>query len=377
MKTARNLDVAIIVRGDGDFAPAIRAVQEMGVRVEVISFRGNTSSDLIDVADIFTDITQLAKVDGIRAVGPPRRRGRRGPVDDRGPGQDDRGHRARPRPRSRPGGRYERDEAPVAARARPRPERGPDDLDAAGRPRRGLVALPGEKLSRAAASASDIEEPEELEELVEGAGAAEGEGEGDARRRRRRRGGRGRGRGRRDEVGTAMVSRAPRASRATARGRPGRRGHRGGDRRRCRGGREAGSRPPRRRPAGARPVRPHGVGDFATPFDDLEALAAPRKPRSTPFGSVWDQQLGAPARPAASGPAPVPEDDEDLDEPEIPEYLLAERRNQGNRGGGGGGGGRGRNAAYAAAIDRERYGGGRAAARARDQSLRRVRPAVP
>jgi len=39
MKTARNLDVAIVVSGDGDFAPAIRAVQEMGVRVEVISFR--------------------------------------------------------------------------------------------------------------------------------------------------------------------------------------------------------------------------------------------------------------------------------------------------------------------------------------------------
>ena len=54
MKTARNLDVAIVVSGDGDFAPAIRAVQEMGVRVEVISFRGNTSSDLIEVADLFT-----------------------------------------------------------------------------------------------------------------------------------------------------------------------------------------------------------------------------------------------------------------------------------------------------------------------------------
>ena len=63
MKTARNLDVAVVVSGDGDFAPAIRAVQEMGVRVEVISFRGNTSSDLMEVADKFTDITQLAKVE--------------------------------------------------------------------------------------------------------------------------------------------------------------------------------------------------------------------------------------------------------------------------------------------------------------------------
>ena len=63
MKTARNLDIAVVVSGDGDFASAIRAVQEMGVRVEVISFRGNTSSDLIDAADLFTDIAQVARVE--------------------------------------------------------------------------------------------------------------------------------------------------------------------------------------------------------------------------------------------------------------------------------------------------------------------------
>ena len=73
MKTARNLDIAIVVSGDGDFAPAIRAVQEMGVRVEVISFRGNTSSDLIEVADQFTDITQLARVEKGTPVRSPRR----------------------------------------------------------------------------------------------------------------------------------------------------------------------------------------------------------------------------------------------------------------------------------------------------------------
>ena len=99
----------------------------------------------------------------------------------------------------------------------------------------------------------------------------------------------------------------------------------------------------------------------------MDALdAAPRPPRSTPFGSVWDRQLGSSApRPAASGLAPLPEDEEDLAEPEIPEYLIAERRQaqgQGGRGGGGRGGsgrGGGNRAAYAAAIDRERYGGGR------------------
>ena len=102
MKTARNLDVAVVVSGDGDFAPAIRAVQEMGVRVEVISFRGNTSSDLMDVADKFTDITQLAKVEqGLHGLGSPRRDGRGGPLDDRGPRQALGGNGAWSRPWTR------------------------------------------------------------------------------------------------------------------------------------------------------------------------------------------------------------------------------------------------------------------------------------
>ena len=63
MRMAQHIDIAVVVSGDGDFAPAIRAVQQMGVRVEVVSFRGNTSSDLIEVADVFTDISQLARVE--------------------------------------------------------------------------------------------------------------------------------------------------------------------------------------------------------------------------------------------------------------------------------------------------------------------------
>ena len=63
MRLAQHLDIAVVISGDGDFAPAIKAVQQMGVRVEVISFRGNTSSDLIEVADDFYDITQLARVE--------------------------------------------------------------------------------------------------------------------------------------------------------------------------------------------------------------------------------------------------------------------------------------------------------------------------
>ena len=362
MKTARNLDVAVIVSGDGDFASAIRAVQEMGVRVEVISFRGNTSSDLIEAADLFTDITHIAKVDKGST-----RSGRRVAGDDEDlsmtevPEKQSEGTgRGRGRGRGR-GGRYERDEAPAATRA----ARGRPEVPAAPMGGAGLVALPGEKLSRAVASVEgveDVEAPEALDELEEGViiegEAVEGEADGEGRRRRRRRGGRGRGRGRRDELtpeelaeGVAVDAEgevveaieAPGDAEADA---------------------EEGSEPAAA-PARARSDRGRAErtpsGDYATPFDDLDALAKPRAPRSTPFGSVWDQQLGAPARPAASGLAPLPEDEEDLEEPEIPEYLLAERRGQGGRGGGnrGGGGRGGRNAAYAAAIERERYGGGR------------------
>ncbi len=88
--------------------------------------------------------------------------------------------------------------------------------------------------------------------------------------------------------------------------------------------------------------------------------AVPRGPRTTPFGSVWDSQIGTPtSAPASLGPVA---DDEDFEEPEIPEYLIAEQRRgqQGGRGGQGnrGGGPRGGRAAYTAAIDRERYGRG-------------------
>ena len=167
MKTARNLDVAIVVSGDGDFAPAIRAVQEMGVRVEVISFRGNTSSDLIEVADVFNDITQLAQVDrdssrsGRRVAGDDEDLSMTEVPDKQTEGRGGRRGRGRGR-----GGRGEGvDEvaaAEAAARAcRPRarqPRRRPPRHR---RPRSGgrLVALPGEKLSRAAGAEAKASRP--------------------------------------------------------------------------------------------------------------------------------------------------------------------------------------------------------------------------
>ena len=136
MKTARNLDVAIVVSGDGDFAPAIRAVQEMGVRVEVISFRGNTSSDLIEVADIFTDITQLARVEkgssrsGRRVAGDDEDLSMTEVPDKQTEGTGAGRGRGRGRGRSRPG-----EAEPVLARGRTATN-GARDVAAAGLARR-------------------------------------------------------------------------------------------------------------------------------------------------------------------------------------------------------------------------------------------------
>ncbi len=337
MKTARNLDVAIVVSGDGDFAPAIRAVQEMGVRVEVVSFRGNTSSDLIEVADQFTDIIQMAKVEKGSS-----RSGRR--VADDGedlsmtevPDKLTEGTgRGRGRGTGRGRGRSgETDREPVAAGGRTAARgavrgRRPDVAEteavaAVGGPTIGLVPLPGEKLSHAAAarSVAPIAASEEGDdgEVVEIAGGPEDGPEGEATRRRRRRGGRGRGRGRgREEGGADAV---------------------------------AGQDVPRERVASA-----------AEDLDEQEepVANAPRGPRPGAFGSVWDSQIGQTRTPSIES---TPFDIDDEDEPAIPEYILAEQRRGsaatrsgggGNRGGRGGGGNR---AAYASAMDRERYGRG-------------------
>jgi uncharacterized LabA/DUF88 family protein len=332
MKTARNLDIAIVVSGDGDFAPAIRAVQEMGVRCEVISFRGNTSSDLIEVADQFTDITQLARVEkGSRS-------GRRVAGDDadlsmtevpdkqtEGTGVGRGGRTARGRGRGRAGDA----EAAVSASAgRGRGRRPAAAASTNGSGGDGLTALPGERLSKAGGlSESELATAEvfTLDDLgspgAEGAETPEGDAEtyDDGGRRRRRRGGRGRGRGRgRDDAGAAT-------------------------------------------PASPGPA-PSASRFEPVDEEDDEPVDAPRRPRSTPFGSVWDSQLGTSVPPAANL-SPIA-DDEDFDEPEIPEYLIAEQR-RGARGGaargqgGGRGGPRGGRAAYQSAVERERYGGGR------------------
>ena len=303
MKTARNLDIAVVVSGDGDFAPAIRAVQEMGVRVEVISFRGNTSSDLIDVADQFTDIAQIARVEkssgrsGRRVAaegdlsmtevpeketeGAPRRR--------RGRTCDDRGERRRTRSRRR----------------------------------RGTSRLPGPAItSRRCRRALSREL---------GAGRHRG-------RSRRRRGRRRRCRERQRGFSRRCAPRAGAGAVVAAEVEAAREGE--GEGRPCQDGVAAAG----------------GADEEDEDFDEPQ----PQAPHHA-FGSVWDSQIGV-ASPAGSPVVSLAGDfdaeDEDLDEPEVPEYLLAERRQRGQRGGpavAGRGAPRSRSA-YQAALDRERYG---------------------
>ncbi len=59
MLLSENLDVVVLVSGDGDFVRLIDAVQTKGVRCEVIGFGISTSNELIDIADQFTEIGSL------------------------------------------------------------------------------------------------------------------------------------------------------------------------------------------------------------------------------------------------------------------------------------------------------------------------------
>ena len=53
-------DTAVLVSGDEDFVYAVNAVAYKGCRVEVAGFRSNTSPRLIDVADFFIDLGDIA-----------------------------------------------------------------------------------------------------------------------------------------------------------------------------------------------------------------------------------------------------------------------------------------------------------------------------
>jgi len=62
IKLANNLDVIVLVSGDGDYQPLVQYLQyNKGVRVEVMAFKKSCSHLLIDVADDFIDLGMSPK----------------------------------------------------------------------------------------------------------------------------------------------------------------------------------------------------------------------------------------------------------------------------------------------------------------------------
>ena len=173
-RLADRMDIAVVVSGDGDFAPAIRALQDTGVRGEVISFKPNTSSDLMAVADEFTDIMKIASISRKERATSGRATGMSAPE--------------MPAKEVTPEFGFREASPAVAAAAMAAIKTGGGATNGRrtrGASRRGAApseATPGEAPPVAAATDASAESAEE------------------GRRRRRRRGGRGRGRSRRDET---------------------------------------------------------------------------------------------------------------------------------------------------------------------------------
>lgn len=62
IKLSSNLDVIVLVSGDGDYIPLLEYMQNTnGTLVEVMGFRKTTSSRLIEQADDFTDLGSSKK----------------------------------------------------------------------------------------------------------------------------------------------------------------------------------------------------------------------------------------------------------------------------------------------------------------------------
>ena len=62
IKLANNLDVIVLVSGDGDYIPLLKYLQfKKGVRVEIMAFKESCSHKLIEEADDFTNLSDNKK----------------------------------------------------------------------------------------------------------------------------------------------------------------------------------------------------------------------------------------------------------------------------------------------------------------------------
>ncbi|MGI8999630.1 MAG: NYN domain-containing protein [Candidatus Limnocylindria bacterium] len=191
-RLADRMDIAVIVSGDGDFAPAIKALQDKGVRCEVISFKPNTSSDLIAVADEFMDIMKVASIS--------RKEGRAV--------RDSMSAPEMPAKEVTPEFGFREASPSVAAAALAALKGG--GSDGARRGRGGTNRRPAAAPAVSPTSTSDAPAAADPgdERVIPSTTAADPAVDADpeARRRRRRRGGRGRGRTRREDETTPAAS---------------------------------------------------------------------------------------------------------------------------------------------------------------------------
>jgi uncharacterized LabA/DUF88 family protein len=185
-RLADRMDIAVIISGDGDFAPAIKALQDKGVRCEVISFRPNTSSDLIAVADEFIDIMKVASIG----------RNSKEALAARGIATPE-----MPAKEVVPEFGFREASPSVAAAALAAIREGKDGGTRParnGRTGRGR----GRAVARATEPAAEEPTPDETVAVADDGTGTDAEG----RKRRRRRGGRGRGRRRREEAAVTPES---------------------------------------------------------------------------------------------------------------------------------------------------------------------------
>lgn len=57
IRISGNLDVVVIVSGDGDFVPLVEYLRNQGRQVEVMSFRETSSTKLVEAVDVYTDLS--------------------------------------------------------------------------------------------------------------------------------------------------------------------------------------------------------------------------------------------------------------------------------------------------------------------------------
>ncbi|MEX2090528.1 MAG: NYN domain-containing protein [Candidatus Paceibacterota bacterium] len=56
---SKQLDVVVLVSGDGDYEPLVEYLKFSGVIVEVMGFRRSTSAKIMEVANNFTDLEEV------------------------------------------------------------------------------------------------------------------------------------------------------------------------------------------------------------------------------------------------------------------------------------------------------------------------------